>query len=96
MQTQLFFNTIMLYGPELQKAAADCSRQEQRILDLMAKDRNYTPFEIQSLYNRIYPPVPVTSIRRAMTCLTGRGLLRKCDEMRDGEFGKKNHTWKKL
>jgi len=96
MQTQLYFNTTHLTGPELSEAFQGANRQENRILDLMAKGRPMTPFDVLEAYNRVYPKIPITSCRRAMTCLTDKGLLRKCDEMREGEFGKKNHTWQKL
>jgi Fe2+ or Zn2+ uptake regulation protein len=90
-----FFNTIHLSGQPLKEAKEQCSLQEGRILDLMQIGQKMTPIEVWGHYCSLYPPCPVTSIRRAMTCLTDKGLLEKCEEMKEGIYGKPNHTWKK-
>lgn len=88
-----FFNTIHLSGEPLKQAKIQASFQEGRILDLMEKGAEMTPCEVWEAYNRYYPNVPLTSIRRAMTCLTEKGLLIKGEKMREGIYGKLNHTW---
>jgi Fe2+ or Zn2+ uptake regulation protein len=89
-----FFNTIQLDEPQLTIAESNCTKQEERILKLMQHGKEYTPFEILDLYQKYYAPVPITSIRRAMTCLTDKGKLQKLPFMKHEQFGKPNHTWK--
>lgn len=52
-----------------------------------------TPSEAHSAYCELYPAVPLTSIRRAVSDLTERGLLRKSATMRLGIYGKSEHCW---
>jgi len=94
MQLEIFFNTIHLGGVELITARNKCSKQDERILNILIKHKKLTPFEVMDIYNSLYPVAPVTSIRRSLTVLTNRGLLKKCDEMKIERLGTKNHFWK--
>lgn len=89
-----FFNTINLKGEELKEAVIICNKQETRILEIMKYRGEMTPFEVSKLYDGFYDPVPITSIRRAMTVLTEKGKLEKLDEMKEGNYGKLNHKWR--
>jgi len=94
-QTQLFFNTIHLSGKDLAAASLQCSKQEARVISIMSTlDKAMTPFEVQNEYERAYPSVPITSIRRSMTNLAQRGVLEKSGAMKLEIYGKPNHTWK--
>lgn len=94
-QTQLFYNTIGLKGESLAAAGLQCSVQEARIIEIMfMRALAMTPFEVLKIYETMYPVVPVTSIRRAMTSLAKQGILEKTGEMKLEQFGKPNHTWK--
>lgn len=95
-QGDLFFNTINLSGNELKVKEEKCNQQEQRILDIMKVGQPVTPLEVSLFYDKLYPPAPITSIRRAMTCLTKKGYLRKLDEMKIEAYGSKNHYWEKV
>ena len=93
-----FFNTIKETGETLRESILKAKSQEERILLIFkdrAKNRVYrlTPFQVQNIYNNFFRATPITSIRRAMTNLTTKGLLVKTDEMSYGEYGKKNFTW---
>lgn len=94
MQTELFFNTIHLKGQELKEVKESCSRQEERVYGLFVTYGSMTPAECSMIYNDNYPNTPLTSIRRAITVLTERGKLEKLDEMKEGNFGKRNHKWR--
>lgn len=89
-----FFNTISLKGEELKEATEKAMVQEDMVLFIMCDGQEYTPFEVQEIYNRIFSPVPITSIRRAITVLTDKGKLEKLDEMKEGNYGKPNHKWR--
>ena len=89
-----FFNTINLKGEELKEAKESCNRQEERVYGLFVTYGSMTPAECLRFYNENYPEIPLTSCRRAITVLTERGKLEKLDEMKEGNFGKKNYMWK--
>lgn len=72
-----FFNTTHLSGESLIAAKKKCNAQESRILEMMIEGTHYTPFDIHRAYNDFYPNTPITSIRRAITCLTKKGYLKK-------------------
>jgi len=99
MQTQLnFFNTTHLNGAALEEKIIKCNRQERLILDIMKVGQPMTPFEVHNFWDkRQYGDVPITSIRRAMTCLTAKGFLRKLDGVKKIErYGDQNHCWEKI
>lgn len=89
-----FFDTVGLSPAELAEMQAKCNTQEKRIIEIMSDGRQYSPFDVMHEYNKLYPAVPITSIRRAMTCLTiNQGFLIKCERMKMGDYNMKNHTW---
>ena len=86
-------NTNHETGETLKQSKEKALRQEDYIYWYIAlfPYKLFTPFDIQKL---IMPDVPITSIRRAMTCLAAIGLLIKTDVMKLGLYGKMNHCWK--
>lgn len=88
-----FFNTIHLSGERLKEAQDQCTLQEYRVLEIMASGKQMTPFEVLREYEALHPTIPITSIRRCLTCLTDKGFLIKCEKMKEECFGKPNHTW---
>lgn len=93
----MFYNTINLTGTELLKAKFDCFKQEE-IIKSIYKDnpgKNISPSQIFNVINEVYKlNWPITSCRRAITCLTDSSTLVKTGEMVMGIFGKNEHTWK--
>jgi hypothetical protein len=49
-----------------------------------------TPEEV---WHAVLPQAPLTSVRRALTNLTNRGLLLKTDHTRTSQYGRNAHTW---
>lgn len=92
----MFYNTIKLNAVELAKATATAETQDERVLLLVKAFNNPpTPSEVWREYLKYYPKsTPITSIRRSLSTLTKDGKLEKLDEMRDGEYGKPEHTWR--
>lgn len=92
--TPSFHNTINLQPDLFAAANASCLNQEERVANwfIANRGREYTPPEI-ALYvfgNR----VPLTSVRRAISNLTDRGLLVKTENKRPGLYGMDNSTWR--
>ena len=93
-QLDIFFNTVKLSGSDLAEATRQADCQNGRVLDIIRKAGRLTPFQVSSIYDKLYDPAPVTSIRRSMTVLTKQGKLAKCDEMKTERYGMKNHYWR--
>lgn len=77
---------------DLPQRTEKAQSQEAVILDFFRSSPMgyYTPFEVM----RHTGLVCINSVRRAMTNLTKRGLLRKTSVTVVSEFGHKNRTWK--
>jgi hypothetical protein len=90
-----FYNTIHEQGEQLNKSEAKAVSQEVYILYHFKanKGRSYTPFEVQQAIPELHN-TPITSIRRAITNLTNQGQLEHTHDMRQGDYGKLNHTWR--
>ena len=88
-----FFNTISLDGEELERAKENCKSQEERLQLLIQVNQQVTPFEAQELYEKHFPKVPITSIRRALTNLTYLKSFAKVGRMKEERYGKPNHKW---
>lgn len=91
-----FFNTVNYAGQTLQEAINSCNVQETRILELMQVGNPVTPFEVFELYRNKHPEIPITSVRRAMTCLTKKDILTKSHKMQQERYGKPNHKWERV
>lgn len=88
-----YFNTNNEEGEELDKSEEHAKTQEEKILEFLdSHSGSYTPDEIHRL---VLPNAVLTSVRRALTNLTTKGKLEKTSEMREGNYGKKVHTWKR-
>lgn len=70
---------------------ARANRQEAALLAWMTPGTRYTPSEIDE---RAGLGCPLTSVRRALTVLTGKGLLRHHpQDRRQGPYGSRQSTW---
>lgn len=89
-----FFNTTRLTGDELKVRRDHAYKQENIILDYFKEhpEEEFTPFDISRNVVGI-EVTPITSIRRAITNLTNRGLLIKTDTRRKGIYGHLNYCW---
>ena len=93
----MFYNTIDLTGQELEKAKAQTLKQEELIAAIFKKNctKEISPSQILEITNRHYGlNWPLTSIRRAITNLTEENTLVKLKTMKEGIYGKPEHTWK--
>ena len=92
----MWFNTINLTGMELKAAHLNTLKQEEFITEIFKNNPTslISPSQVLSIYNKYYHKnVPITSIRRAMTDLTTKDILRKTSVMVKGIFGKDEHCW---
>lgn len=87
-----YFNTTNQAGAALKRSRKSCGEQETLIAEIF---RNYGRLS-PSQAHHLYPDnaTPLTSIRRAITVLTNKGLLQKTDEQVLGVYGKSEYVWK--
>lgn len=88
-----YFNTNNEVGPVLEESRKNTEEQEKIILNFFRDNAEnvYSPDMIWA--NLFSSPVPLTSIRRAITNLTNEGYLEKTTVMVMGSYGKRCHTW---
>ena len=92
----MFYNSISLENMELKAAHLNTLKQEEFITEIFKNNPTslISPSQVLSIYNKYYQKnVPITSIRRAMTDLTTKDILRKTSVMVKGIFGKDEHCW---
>jgi hypothetical protein len=87
-----FYNTTGLAGKQLERRIEQAESQEEAVEALFEAHpaAALTPFEVQEA---ALPGSPITSVRRAITNLTGEGVLRKTDHQKEGPHGDPNCTW---
>ena len=87
-----YYDTTHVFGRDALIAKAEkCSFQEREILALLRlHNKPMSPSRVAELVDRTWP---LTSIRRAMTNLTKRGLIVKLPETVIGVYGHPEHCW---
>lgn len=88
-----FYDTIGLSEPELVKENDNAKRQEDKIYRLFQIYKQGTPSEVMKRYDKRWPGIPITSIRRSLTNLTKEGKLIMTDQKFTGLYGKPEHLW---
>lgn len=89
-----YYNTTNLTGEALKKRQHSARSQEERLLILFNDFKMLSPSQAHKIYNRTFKPVPITSIRRAITELTQEGKLIKTDQRSLGDYGHPESCWK--
>jgi len=88
-----YYNTNKEKYEVLDRSQKKTERQANVILNFFESNPNklYTPFEVK---DTLRLACPITSVRRAITDLENKNKLVKTNLMRQGIYGKQNHTWK--
>lgn len=81
-----YYNTTNVEGEELRDYQIKADSQEKKILILFKKNKRATASQIWKEYGM--NNAPLTSVRRAITNLTNKGLLLKTDSKFDGFYGR--------
>lgn len=94
----MFFNTIGAQGDELIQSEKKTQSQDDLVLWLFRAYNNngFTPSKVRENLidlRKISKDVPLTSIRRAMSTLTDKGLLTMTEVKKKGTLGKPEHVW---
>lgn len=89
-----FHNTVQAKGEQLALFESIAKGQETRIYAYMKLiGGEHTPEHIWE--EVFFSKVPLTSVRRALTNLTRKGLLAKSIEpVEEGIYGRYVHTWR--
>ena len=88
-----YYNTTRLNGDELKKATMEAVTQEDTILQWYTERRRLSLGEVFTMADMVGYDWPITSVRRAITNLTNRGLLVKTDEQVEGLYGRPEYVW---
>ena len=89
-----YHNTNKEKGSVLIKSNTKASRQEMVILNYFRANYNVNLSAEDVLREISFAnPVPITSVRRAITNLANEGYLEKTSIMKVGNYGKQIHTW---
>jgi Fe2+ or Zn2+ uptake regulation protein len=92
-----FFNTNDSNPEQVKVHTQKNLTQEDRCYQILIDfGTHLTPFEISQIYNNRFPEVPITSIRRALTCLTKAGKAEKVNITKIGNYGVKNYQWRAI
>ena len=87
----MYHQTTPLSTDQLRDAIASCNRQELKVLRLFREHGQLTPSVCWQKFGS--NDALLTSIRRSITDLTERGLLRKMGELQEGFYGRPEHVW---
>ena len=87
-----YYNTNKETGTTLENSKRRAISQEDVIMSLFREGDLLSPDEVLNICNEEKSYL-LTSIRRALTNLTTKGLLVKNDVFKIGVYGKKTHTW---
>lgn len=74
------------------KIFSNCTPQELLIIKIFSQ-KKLTPFQVLDKFEKIHPRVPITSIRRAITNLTDKGILQQTAGFKMERYGKTNKIW---
>jgi len=86
-----YFNTTPI-GVELMKKCKTGAIKQEEIITVIFRQsqKMLTPSDILFLYPK---NVPITSIRRAMTQLTKKGILDRSGQTKESQWGRPEHYW---
>lgn len=90
-----YFNTTGLKGQQLKLAIENASTQEQLVLEVFntLKSEIYTASDVFKYYEGGVHNAPLTSWRRAITCLKNKGILAKTLHKKTGLYGKPEYYY---
>lgn len=86
------YNTTAETGQMRMRFEVAAGKQDAAVLEFFRDfPGEYSPSEIQK---NVLPKAPLTSVRRAMSTLTKKGLLEKTDAKRMGPYGRPEYKWR--
>ena len=89
----MYYNTTHLTGPDLKQAVTVAANQDEAITLIYRTGKPYSPSEIMKLCERAGHNWPITSIRRSITGLTDREVLRHTGVFKNGMYGRPEGVW---
>ena len=88
-----YYNTVKETGQTLMNFEVKARTQDEKILKHFTEHPkgDYSPSEVHNLLGL---RCPLTSTRRAMSTLTGKGLLERTENTVKGLYQRNENTWK--
>jgi len=88
-----YYNTTNLKGDTLAQERQTAKTQEDLIIKFFQRGRLFRPSQLITM-EALHPNTPITSIRRAMSDLTKKGILEKTTRKGFGPYGKREYYWR--
>ncbi len=90
----MHYNTTNKTGEALKNAQQRTLSQEEKIMNF-ARSTDMAMFSPSLVCQLVFSiRTPLTSVRRAMTDLTSKGLLEKTSHQTEGLYGEPEYCWK--
>jgi predicted transcriptional regulator len=86
-----YHNTKGYDGEQLTIFTVKAQNQDEKILNIFKKYKSLSPSQAWQVYGN--DEAPLTSIRRAITNLTKRGLLEQTVKQIEGVYGRPESVW---
>jgi hypothetical protein len=89
-----YYNTTKQTGKKLAEREYNARAQEARVLAFFQDGKPHSPSQIWKAYCLQFAPIPITSIRRAISTLTiKRKKLAKTEEQIIGLYNEPEYLW---
>lgn len=85
--------TVPLPRVEREARGRRAAHQDELVLEYFRAHPGEA-FSPEQVHAAVLPNAPLTSVRRAITNLTGRALLEKTDDTVLGKYRHRIHTWR--
>lgn len=93
-----YYNTTDINGSDLMEAVVKCNAQGEVVYLLFKNYKRMSPSDVWEKYVYLThkTDTPLTSIRRAITCLTNENRLTQTKHSKIGRYGRKEYIWELL
>jgi Fe2+ or Zn2+ uptake regulation protein len=90
-----YFNTTHAEGPQLKMFERKATTQEQEVYDFLRTYRQPAGASLiwQQRFTRM---TPITSVRRALTCLCTAGKIKKLNQLTPGFYGRSEYLYQAI
>ena len=88
-----YYNTTDSVAPERDLFESQARSQEE-VLAVFFNNNPLGQYQPSQIQTTLFPNAPITSVRRALTNLTERGILEKTTIQRQGPYGRPEYLWR--
>lgn len=88
-----YFDTTVVTERDRKAFASKAQKQDAQIMQAFSRSKK--PLAPSEVHGMIYQgtATPLTSVRRSITNLTNKGMLKKSYKKKIGMYGRPEHVW---